>query len=386
MATLFAPRDPRRFTTAAYPTTVESPAVAQGFEESFDFAEAARSTSARLEWVDLTTVRGGDGQPHLYYLTSGPPGGGPSKFRLRVTNTNAHLNFKNPVIKVRLRAKTGPDQSTVIPLAGQGTAQWKSISDDELPDESSKTIELYLDPETRWRAYQPDEPLRWLDVEYHWRESPGGWFYATTSLGFFLMSPVEFLLRQKRLVEERSMSDQAQHGEYWRLLWENSQPTPMSFELSMQASVTDARTGQIQVQSSTTITRGTEKVDTVTTNSELSVGFGIDKQFSLGQKLGTSVSSSLKWSESLARQFTTVASRSRTFTEGHTRQFKVSGQIPAAPPDRRQALYAYPIVGVYEVPAVLYGAPNELGQATRRATDNVPVVWLHGWGTAIVLK
>jgi hypothetical protein len=375
MVTIFAPRDPRRVAVAQY---------AGG--SAFDLAEASRSSSARLEWIDLTTVPGGDGKPHLYYLTSGPPGGGPSRFRLRVTNTNNHLNFQNPVMKVRLRAKTGPDQSTVIPLAGQGAAPWKSISDDELPDESSKTVELYLDPETRWRAYQPNEPLHWLDVEYHWRESLGGWYYATTSLAFFLMSPVEFLLQQKRLVEERSLNDRTQHAEYWRLLWENSQPTPMTFEVTMQASVTDTATGQVQVQSSTTITRGKETVDTVTTNSELSVGFGIDKQFSLGQKLGTSVSSSLRWSETVARQLTTVASRTRSFTEGHTRQTRVAGTVPAAPPGRRQALYAYPVVGVYEVPLVLYGAPNELGQATRRGTDKVPVVWLHGWGTAEVLK
>jgi hypothetical protein len=153
--TIFTPRSSRRVAVVQHASQTENRAVGSR-ELAFDLAESSRSASARLEWVELTTVPGGDGRPHLYYLTSGPPGGGPSRFRLRVTNTNNHLNFKNPVLKVRLRARTGPDQSTVIPLAGQGTAQWKSISDDELPDESSKTIELYLDPETRWRAYQPE--------------------------------------------------------------------------------------------------------------------------------------------------------------------------------------------------------------------------------------
>jgi hypothetical protein len=43
------------------------------------------------------------------------------------------------------------------------------------------------------------------------------------------------------------------------------------------------------------------------------------------------------------------------------------------------------VVGVYEVPVVLYGGANELGQATRRQTDNVPVVWLRGWGSRVIL-
>ena len=87
-----------------------------------------------------------------------------------------------------------------------------------------------------------------------------------------------------------------------------------------------------------------------------------------------------------ARQFTLAASRARTFTEGHQEQFQVSGQIPAAPSGRKQALYAYPVIGIYEVPVVLYGGANELGQATRRQTDMIPVVWLHGWGTRVELR
>lgn len=350
--------------------------------------ETKRSSAARLQWVDLTETPGGDGSNHLYYLTSGPPGGGPSKFRLRVTNTNNFYNLGNPSLKVRLRAKTGPDQSTVIPLDGQGNQPWKTIRSSEVEDESSRTIELYLDGATRWRAYDPDQPLRWLDLEYHWHEGALGAYsayFAPTSLAFFLVGPVELLLRQKRLVEERALDDRTEHAAYWRLLWENSESSPVQFNLSMQASVSDARTGQVSVTSGTTVTRGTERSEQVTATSELSVGFGIDKMFNLGQKLGTSVSSGIRWSDSVARTFTTVASRTRTFTEGHAEQFQISGTIPAAPAGRRQSLYAYPVVGVYEVPVVLFGAPNELGQATRRQTDKVPVVWLRGWGSRVVL-
>ena len=44
------------------------------------------------------------------------------------------------------------------------------------------------------------------------------------------------------------------------------------------------------------------------------------------------------------------------------------------------------MIGIYEVPVVLYGGANELGQATRRQTDMIPVVWLHGWGTRVELR
>jgi hypothetical protein len=357
--------------------------------DSTEAAEASgRSSAARLQWVNLTQTPGGDGRNHLYYLTSGPPGGGPSNFRLRVTNTNSINNLKNPSLNVRLRARTGPDQSTVIPLDGQGDKPWKTIRSSEVEDESSRTIELYLDGATRWRAYDPDQPLRWLDVEYHWYEGAFGAYSghdARTSLAFFLVAPAELMLRQKRLVEERALDDQTEHATYWRLLWENSEPSPVQFSLNMQSSVSDARTGQVSVTSGTTVTRGTERSEQVTATSELSVGFGIDKMFSLGQKLGTSISSGIRWSDSVARTFTTVASRTRTFTEGHAVEFQISGTIPAAPPGRRQSLFAYPVVGVYEVPVVLFGAANELGQATRRQTDKVPIVWLRGWGSRVVL-
>ncbi|WP_236836427.1 hypothetical protein, partial [Blastococcus sp. KM273129] len=354
-----------------------------------DLGESSRrSGAARLEWVDLTQIRGGDGREHLYHLVSGPAGGGPSKFRLKVTNTNSVLNFRNPSLKVRLRARTGPEQYTVVPLEGQGDQPWKTIASSELADETSRVVELYLDGATRWRAYDADDPLRRLDVEYHWYEGGLGSYsahYASTSLGFYLVGPVELMLRGKRLVEERALDDASVHAEYWRLLWANSDPRPVQYSLSMQASVSDARTGQVSVTSSTTLTRGTERSEQVTSTSELSVGFGIEKMFTLGQKLGTSVTSGIRWNESVARSFTTMASRSRTFTQGHAETFQVSGQIPAAPRGRRQSLYAYPVVGVYEVPVVLYGRPNELGQATQRRTDRVPVAWLRGWGTRVVL-
>ena len=364
-----------------------------GYEDGRYVGETDRagrqSSAAKLEWVNLTLTPGGDGKGHLYYLTSGPPGGGPSKFRLKVTNTNSVYNFKNPSLMVRLRASTGPDQSVPIPLEGQGEKAWKRIVSGGIEDETARIIELYLDGATRWRAYDADNPLRWLDVEYQWYQGGLGSysaFFARTSLAFFLVAPVELLVRQKRLVQERSLDDPASRGDYWRLLWENSDPNPVEFTVSIQASVTDARTGQVSVTTGTTVTHGTERSQGATATSELSVGFDIEKMFSLGQKLSTSVTSGVRWSESTARQFAVVASRTRTFTEGHQQQLQVKGTIPAAPSGRRQALYLYPIMGIYEVPVVLFGGANEFGQATRRSTGTVPVAWLRGWGTCVVLR
>ncbi|GAA3623815.1 hypothetical protein GCM10022419_131850 [Nonomuraea rosea] len=118
---------------------------------------------------------------------------------------------------------------------------------------------------------------------------------------------------------------------------------------------------------------------------ELTAGFSIESMFTLGQKLGSSSSSGIRWTDSVTRAFTTVASRSRTFTEGHTKHAEISGEIPAASPGRRQSLYAYPVVGLYDIPVVVYGGANDLGQATTRKTASVPVVWLRGWGTKVIL-
>jgi len=356
-------------------------------------AESTRSQAASLEWTDLTMTRRDDGTEHLYYLTSGPPGGGPSLFRLKVTNTNSTEAFKNTALKVRLRAKRPTGQVEVIPLGGQGGSPWKIIRSQEISAGSSRTIELYLDEATRsssqHRTYDPESPQRWLDVEFHWAEGGPRVYehhYNSRSLAFYLLAPVEFLLSRKRKVEDKALDDPAQYLTYWRLLAENSDPSPVDYKLSIQASVSDTQTGQVTVTSGTTLTRGTQQSQSVTDTSEISAGFTIEKMFTLGQKLGTSVTSSIAWNDTVAREFTEVASRTRSFTEGHAQQFEIAGRIPPAPRGRRQALYRYPVFGVYEVPVILFSRPNELGQATRRTADKVPVVWLSGWGTKTILR
>jgi hypothetical protein len=355
-----------------------------------DSAESAarRSAAAQLEWQDLSLTTGGDGQRHLYYLTSGPPGGGPSHFRLKVTNTNSVYNFKNPSIKLRLRASAPGGLWRLVPLEGQGQAGWKRIASPPVEDEHSHVAALFLDAATRYRAYDADNPLHWLDAEYHWYEGGLGSYsphYASTSLGFFLVAPVELLLSQRKHVVDVPLNDAASR-EYWHHVWGNSDPAPVEFTLTLQTSVTDTDTGQLTVSSSTTLTRASEGSIQTTATQELSAGFGIEKMFSLGAKLGTSVTTGVRWTDSIARQLTSAASRTRSFTEGHQRQSTLKGTIPAAPPGRRQVLYAYPVMGVYEIPVVMYGGANDLGQATRRATDRVPVAWLQGWEQKVVTE
>ncbi|MBB5076377.1 S8 family serine peptidase [Nonomuraea endophytica] len=357
--------------------------------ETVDDAErTTASAAARLEWLDLSTTTGGDGAAHLYYLASGPPGGGGSTFRLRVTNTNTVSNFRNPRLKVRLLADDPSGKPVVIPLGGQGDKPWKIIRSEEVPDESSRVIELELDRATRWKAYDPDSPRRWIEVEYHWYEGGLGGYvahYTATRLSFFLVAPFELLAGRKRFVEDRPLDDPAQYRGYWRLLWANADPRPATYTLSIEASASLARSGEISVTTATTLTRAKEESHTITDTAELSAGFSVQSMLTLGQKFGTSVSSGVRWNETLAKALTTVASRSRTFTQGHTERFQTSGTIPAAPPGREQVLYAYPILGLYEVPVVIYGGANGLGQATTRKTDVVPVVWLRGWGAKVEL-
>jgi hypothetical protein len=369
--------------TEAEPTDDE--AIHAGFDDTAGLGEAVRRGTARLEWIDLSLTTGSDGRPHLYYLMSGPPGGGASKMRLKISNPNAVRNFRTPTFDLRLRASTGPQQSRLVPLEGQGDQPWKRVQTRELADEESYVQEFVIAPTTRALAYDPDHPLCWLDAVYRWREGGNDEYAAQTSLAFFLVSPVELLVSQRRFVENRAL-DGPDFLEYRRFLYANSGPDPMNFTLRAQATVTDAATGQLAVTTSTSVTRGAERIDQTTATSELSAGFGIEKMFTLGQKLGTSVSTSIRWNEAVARQFTLSASRTRSFTIGHVDERTISGSIPAPETGRRNSLYAYPVVGVYDVPVVIFGGANALGQATTRRVDRVPVTWLAGWGTTVVTE
>jgi hypothetical protein len=351
--------------------------------ESEDWAEGStRSDSARLEWVKLTETPGGKSPVRLLYLLTGPAGGGPSRFCLRVTNTNDVYNLKRTSVRVRLRAKTGPDQTKVVPLRG-GKEDWVWVRHEgrELADEESETVELYLDPATRRAAYDSDEPLHWLDVEYHWYEGPGrgrSAYYATRSLPFNLVAPTELLLKEKRFLGHHHLDA---HRGLWKFLYSNPDPWPVTYKLTMETSVSNTTTGEVSATVATTVTRGKEATQQRTEQQELSLGIGIENMFSLGQKLASSVTSGVTWSQSVSQTFTDVASLTKAFTKGHTTRLEVESKIPAAPAGRRLSIYGYPVVALYEVPVVLFGGANELGQASRRSTGKVPVVWLSGYAT-----
>ncbi len=328
---------------------------------------------------------GGNGDPRLYYLATGPQGGGPSLFRLRVTNRNSVFNLMNPSLKVRLLAQTGPGETRVVPLTGQGEKPWKTMRTEEVEDERSRVIPLHIDASTRRRAYDPDHPLHWLEVEFHWYEANTP-YYKGTRLAFNLVESVELLLRQRRLLEDVSLNDRREHLRYWVLLHENRDPSPQQFRVKLQTTRSASDTSQLQLTATGTTTRGVEQSQQTEINNEATVGLKIDGMFELGQKYGTKMTSGVRWNESVSRTFTESASRSSSFMRAHTEEFEVSGTIPAAPRGKAQALYAYPVIGVYEVPVVLYDQPNELGQATRRRIDTVPIAWIRGWGTDTVLR
>lgn len=168
-------------------------------------AEVAEGNQARLEWIGLKKITGGDGKKHLYYLLSGPPRSQrdrSSRFKLKVTNTNRVKNFKKPFSLVRLRNKKKDGSIETVPW-GDGTTGWKRIASKELEDEKSRTITYHVSPETRRRAYDPDSPLTWLDVRYRWREAGvirDTHYGKNTSLAFFLVAPANLMFREGRLV------------------------------------------------------------------------------------------------------------------------------------------------------------------------------------------
>ncbi|WP_331736582.1 S8 family serine peptidase (plasmid) [Streptomyces canus] len=346
---------------------------------------STRSTAARLEWQDLATIQGGDGASHLYYLTTGPHGGGPSLFNLKVTNTNKVINFSRPVLKVRLRAKTADQQWKTVQLENQRGADWLTIPSKELADESAEVIQLHLTHTTRLNAYDPDQPLHWLDVEYHWHE-PGAAHYQSTSLAFYLVSQIEVLTQQRRLTGQQALSNPKQHLEYWHRLLGNSDPQPLPVSLNLMTSITDTRGGQLTVSASSTHTTTKEVSRQITDSAEFSAGLTVDKLFSLGQKFSTSDNRGVRWSDSVARQIATTASQSRTFASTVSLQTEVKTTIPAAPQGRTRALYVYPVLSIFSVPVIIYGGPNTLGQATRRVPEQVPLALVTSWDKKTLLE
>lgn len=352
-------------------------------------AKVSKDSSARIEFLDLNLVRGGDGKEHLYYLTTGGKGqnasSATSTFELKITNTNSTYNFKNPKLKVRLRSAS----LGTIPLAGQGKKDYKTIPSDDLEDESSRRITLHLDAATRRAAYDESSPLTFLDVEYHWEEGIGNhsYHYNRDHLGFYLVAPVNFLLSKAKHVTEVRFDDRKEHFKYWVHLTEKRfserDQLPVQIEGTIQAQVTDATTGSINVTSSTTRTVGTERSEAIETSSEISAGVkdflgtGID----LGGKFGVKGATGFKWTSSTATQFTEAYSTSKMASRSLTTTRRVSQSLAPSPAGTTAVLYAYPVFDLVEVPVVQYGGANAAGQATTRSViDSFPLLVLKSWG------
>jgi hypothetical protein len=350
----------------------------------------SKSNSARLEWQELNLVTGGDVRQHLYYLTSGPPGGGPSTFRLKVTNTNSVYNFLNTRLRLKLQASDG---ATTIPFEQQGDKLYLDIRSDNIEDESSRVIDLHLTEKTRRAAYDPDDPRRYLYAEFHWWEErigPNAPFYNSTRLGFYLVGPVEFLFGRKRLLRRVPFSDRAKFGQYWTAAWEKlfqeADQTNVKFVLKVQAAITESESGAISTSYQTTVTQGTERAVEVGLKSTSKLGVSLEQVLNIGMEMESSYKESLKWSASTARQFTRVLTRSKTYTQALTQEQQVEMTIPPAPPGKRMVLYFYPVFNLWEVPIVLFGKANALGQATSRSEGKSAVMMFSHWGTTTQIE
>jgi hypothetical protein len=360
----------------------------QSWGEALD-VRPSLSNAARMEWQDLTMVRGSDGQNHLYYFATGGPEGVPATFNLKVTNTNSHYNFENTVLKVRLSKKLSDGSFRTIPLRGQ-TGEYKVMRSQEIEDETSRVIPIQIERQTLIEAYKadPDSPFTRLEVEFHWTEgsiSPS-YHYNRHSLAFFLVQPFEFLFNTKRLARRVALND-PQHRKYWTGIWEKefsaADRTPLTVVTTIQTSISESGTDEITMTRSTTETRSVQRGVENTYSSTSKASFGAEDVVKIGleQQESVSVKTSISWSESIARQFSESLRSSRTFTQSFTKTLQVTSQISPAAAGKIKTLYVYPIFDLYKVRLVRFEGPNRLGQATRRTEfDDVPVLLFSHWG------
>jgi subtilisin family serine protease/peptidoglycan hydrolase-like protein with peptidoglycan-binding domain len=363
-------------------------------EQSFSEAihQPVLTRAARMEWQDLSIVQGSDGQNHLYYLTTGGPEGVPAIFNLKISNTNKHYNFSNPVLKVRLSKKLSDGSLKTIPLRGQ-KGDYKIFRSQEIKDESSHVISIQIERQTLAEAYDanPISPLTRLDVEFHWTEGGtyarfASYHYNRHSLAFLLVKPFEFLFNEKQYVRRLGLNDQ-KYQQYWTGIWEKefsaSDNTPLTIASIIQTSVSESGTDEITMAQSTTETRGVQRgiENTYSTSTKASFGVGDAVKIGLEQQEALSTKTSLSWNESVARQFSEALRASRTYTQSFTKTLQVTAQISPAAPGRIKTLYVYPIFELYKVRLIRFEGPNRFGQATgRKVVDDVPILLFSHWG------
>jgi subtilisin family serine protease len=349
-----------------------------------------RSDSARMEWQDLSKVRGHDGVDHLYYLTTGNSEG-LATFNLRVTNTNDHYNFNNVVLKIRLSKKLADGTFMTILLRGQ-KGNYKSIPSQSIADESSRIIPIQIERQTLIEAYNadPDSPFTRLEVEFHWAEGAtdrfASYYYNRTSLSFYLVKPFEFLFNTKKLVRRVALND-SQYRQYWTGIWEHEftagDKTPVKLAFTIQTALSGSGTDEITLSKSTTETKGVQRglETSFTSSTKASLGVGDTVKIGLEQQESLSVKASIVSSESVARQFSESLRSSRTFTESFTKSIQINSEITPAAPGTIKKVYLYPVFNLYKLKLVRFEGPNSLGQATQRKEfDSVPILLFSNWG------
>ena len=361
------------------------------------------SRNARLEWQDLTLTPDSRGQNTLFLLTTGSPEGGPAIFNLKITNTNTVYNFKNTMLKVRLRRKEADGTFRTIPLhTNEGEPKcasradvdegYKCLHSREIEDETSHTIPLRIERDTLLRAYDPNNQFMRLEADFHWSEEGitgrhgRDFYYNHIDRGFYLVQPVEIFYGSRQFVRDIALSD-PQYREFWTPVWEHEFTANDQFQrtvtLNTQTAVSQAATNEITVSRSVTTTKGEQHgVESTYTASE-KASFGLDEVVKLGLETQESVSvkTSASWNSSVARQVSDAVRTSRTFTESFSSSKTITTFITPAAAGKRKTLYLYPVFKLYKVKVVRFEGPNRYGQATGRTELNeAPILLFSHWG------
>lgn len=348
-------------------------------------ALAREGTAARLEFIDLNLLQGGDGAQHLYYLTKGGRGGrwGDSAiFRLKITNTNDVKNFKDCVLKVRLQAHQGDDRWKTIPLEGQKEGEeYKQVSIPDIEDESSHTSAVTVRRAALDKAYDAmskDSPRARLEVILRWRESgvfSDDNYEKKHGVTFYLVRPAEIMEGRKRLLETLTLSDE-KYREWWLHVggkqFTRQDQTPIEIVRTIQVTDSESQTGEE--------TRGRSRTDTRGEESGTETSVKVNGEFGKKDVWKVAGEFQQKWSSKVTRsvsdQLTESVRTSWTYVRGEARSTSVKSTVVPGTPDRgqtaylkRKDIYLIPTVEFYEVPVIRYDGPNDLGQATARREE-----------------
>jgi len=349
------------------------------------FGKVEQSSSAKLEWVNFSTVEGSNGLQHAIYLVPLKPPKRSTSFYLKVTNTNSVYNFKDLRLRFRL-VKTDdqvdveilPDTKNATPPA---TASYHSTSvDGEIEDGHSRVIRIDLLVATLQRAYQNSKTRARLDVEFHWQEyAPGERpvfaldYYNKTSLGFYIFRPVEVLNHTLSQPKGEITTEDEKHRTFWVPVFEKtfrgSDKSPVNLTGSVTYSATKVDTNGIELtqRQSTSVTKG----------EEISASFTIGKKDLLQLGLGASA----RASESITDDLATTLVETSALTESFSKGLQINTTIAYPGRNKTRGLYNYPVFFIRDVTVVTFtGPPGGLGWANARNTRKVQLLTLKMWG------